>query len=165
MRSASIGSCLHAMSPVMSCQGRVRRCVTMWEQVCSPGVFLRVRFKVSKAHTSPVCMCVYLHISVSLCVSVCVCLSLSFAYLSLSLYLCLSVSLCVSVFVCVCGLLPAAHYMRIRLQLSSTSLTPYLPACYHAPHHDDNVLETLSQPQLNAFFYKSCLGHGVSSWQ
>jgi hypothetical protein len=29
----------------------------------------------------------------------------------------------------------------------------------------DEASETVSQPLLNAFLYKSCLGHGVSSQQ
>ena len=38
----------------------------------------------------------------------------------------------------------------------SAPLAPDLPACCHAPSHDDNGLI-----QLNVFLYKSCLGHSV----
>ena len=49
-------------------------------------------------------------------------------------------------------LLPA----YLEVELSATSLVPYLPAWYHASHYDDNELnhETASKPQLNVFFYK-----------
>jgi hypothetical protein len=47
------------------------------------------------------------------------------------------------------------------VELSGPSLSPCLPAFHHASHHDAH--ETVSQPQLNAFLYKSTLGHGVSS--
>jgi len=53
------------------------------------------------------------------------------------------------------------------VELSVTSPASRPPGHHHASHRDDNGLnpEPVSQPQLNAFLYKSCLGHGVSLQQ
>jgi hypothetical protein len=53
------------------------------------------------------------------------------------------------------------------VELSAPSPAPYLPAFYHVSHHENNGLNlwTVSQPQLNVFFYKSYYDHGVSSQQ
>ena len=55
----------------------------------------------------------------------------------------------------------------LNVELSVTSSAPCLPGHHHAFCHADNALNllTVSQPQLNVFLYKSCLGHGVSSQQ
>ena len=53
------------------------------------------------------------------------------------------------------------------VELSAPSPAPYLFVCTLLPIITimDKTPETLSQPQLNVFFYKSCLGHGVSLQQ
>jgi len=47
--------------------------------------------------------------------------------------------------------------------LSAPSPAPRLPAHRHAMIIMDSASETVSQPQLNVFFYKECCVHGVSS--
>jgi hypothetical protein len=53
------------------------------------------------------------------------------------------------------------------LELSATSPAPCLVACFQASWHNINEqsLWTVRQPQLYAFLYKNCSGHGVSSQQ
>lgn len=48
---------------------------------------------------------------------------------------------------------------------NSGPLASWLPADCQASCHEDNGVnpETVSQPQVNVFFHKSCLGHDVSS--
>jgi hypothetical protein len=50
------------------------------------------------------------------------------------------------------------------VEISDTSLAPYLPACYHVSCYYDSRLnfETVSQLQSYVFHDKSCCGHGVS---
>ena len=50
-------------------------------------------------------------------------------------------------------------------ELSAPSPVLCLSGHCHVSHHDDNRLnlETVSQPQLTAFHYQICSGHGVSS--
>jgi hypothetical protein len=49
-------------------------------------------------------------------------------------------------------------------ELSDPSPAPYFPVCSHASCHDNRLpFETVSKPQLNAFFHKSCHGHSISS--
>ena len=62
---------------------------------------------------------------------------------------------------------PRSSAYGLGSELSVTSLGPCLPSCCHVPHHDDNLLasETVNKPTMNAFFYKNCIGHGVSSQQ
>ena len=69
--------------------------------------------------------------------------------------------------VCCCGIQSPSVACRSRCRILSSSPAPCLPAQCDALHHDDNGLNlwTVSQPQLNVFLYKSCLGHGVSSQQ
>ena len=53
------------------------------------------------------------------------------------------------------------------VELSAPSPAPRLPAGHHAAFQADSVITsgTVSKPQFNALLYKSCCGHGVSSWQ
>jgi hypothetical protein len=50
-------------------------------------------------------------------------------------------------------------------ELSASSPAPCLSPGHLASHHDDNRLNlsSVSWPQLNVSFYKSCHDHGVSS--
>jgi len=59
-----------------------------------------------------------------------------------------------------------SHPADPQVELSAPSLA-HLPVCLHALCHDNNALNlcTGSQPQLNAFLYKSYRDHGVSSQQ
>ena len=55
------------------------------------------------------------------------------------------------------------------IELLTLSPAACLSTCRHVAHHDDNgpnwTTETVSQPQLNLFLYKSRHGHSVSSQQ
>lgn len=50
------------------------------------------------------------------------------------------------------------------VEYSVTSATPCLPTCHCASYHVENGLNlgTISQHKINALFYRSCFGHGVS---
>lgn len=54
--------------------------------------------------------------------------------------------------------------LQMQMQNSVTSLVSCVPMCCHAPIMITNqTSETISQPQLNAFSYRSC--HGCSQQQ
>ena len=52
------------------------------------------------------------------------------------------------------------------VELSSPSPTPCLSACHHASHHAKGLnLGDCKPVPIKCFLYKSCHGHGVSSYQ
>lgn len=55
--------------------------------------------------------------------------------------------------------------MGPEVELSAPSPAPRLPACHHASHHliVGRASDTVSQPQLNVFLYKSSCGNGVKA--
>ena len=51
------------------------------------------------------------------------------------------------------------------IQFSTPTPAPFLTACYHVLHHDNNGLNLCNQAQSSVFLSKSYHGHGVSTLQ